>query len=108
MFTSPSRERGLARRMIEALEIQTRDENTLLSTLSGGNQQKVVLGKWLACDPTVLLLDEPTRGVDVGAKEEIYRLMEENAAKANGFSGDRYHFLDQMWTRKLKRLGIRH
>ena len=45
--------------------------------MSGGNQQKVVLGKWLALEPRVLLLDEPTRGVDVGAKQVIYRLMEE-------------------------------
>ena len=44
--------------------------------LSGGNQQKVVLGKWLALQPRVLLLDEPTRGIDVGAKQEIYELME--------------------------------
>ena len=47
--------------------------------LSGGNQQKVVLGKWLALKPRLLLLDEPTRGVDIGAKQEIYRLMEELA-----------------------------
>jgi ribose transport system ATP-binding protein len=49
--------------------------------LSGGNQQKVVLGKWLAMNPKVLLLDEPTRGIDVGAKSEIYGLMEELAGK---------------------------
>mgnify|MGYP006437030721 CR=1 FL=1 len=48
--------------------------------LSGGNQQKVVLGKWLALKPRVLLLDEPTRGIDVGAKREMYRLMEQLAA----------------------------
>jgi len=49
--------------------------------LSGGNQQKVVLGKWLAIQPRVLFLDEPTRGIDVGAKQEIYKLMEELARK---------------------------
>ena len=49
--------------------------------MSGGNQQKVVLGKWLAMEPEVLLLDEPTRGVDVGAKHEIYMLMEQLAEK---------------------------
>jgi ribose transport system ATP-binding protein len=48
--------------------------------LSGGNQQKVVLGKWLAMKPRLLLLDEPTRGIDVGSKQEIYRLMEDLAA----------------------------
>ena len=50
-----------------------------VSSLSGGNQQKVVLGKWLALRPNVLLLDEPTRGIDVGAKQEIYQLMDELA-----------------------------
>jgi ribose transport system ATP-binding protein len=49
--------------------------------LSGGNQQKVVLGKWLAMDPRVLILDEPTRGIDVGAKAEIYRHMADLAAQ---------------------------
>ena len=48
--------------------------------MSGGNQQKVVLGKWLSLQPRVLLLDEPTRGIDVGAKQEIYQLMEQLAA----------------------------
>ena len=47
--------------------------------LSGGNQQKVVLGKWLSMSPKVMILDEPTRGIDVGAKAEIYRLMRELA-----------------------------
>ena len=49
--------------------------------LSGGNQQKVVLGKWLSMNPKVMILDEPTRGIDVGAKAEIYRLMRELAER---------------------------
>jgi ribose transport system ATP-binding protein len=49
--------------------------------LSGGNQQKVVIGKWLAMKPQVLLLDEPTRGIDIGAKQEIYKLMEKLASQ---------------------------
>ena len=63
------------RRTIADLDIRARSPRVLVSTLSGGNQQKVVLGKWLTTDPKVLLLDEPTRGVDVGAKAEIYRLL---------------------------------
>jgi ribose transport system ATP-binding protein len=78
-FTSGVRERKLARELIELLHIQTRDDRTLVGGLSGGNQQKVVLGKWIAREPDILLLDEPTRGVDVGAKEEIYKLMDRNA-----------------------------
>ena len=52
--------------------------------LSGGNQQKVVLSKWLFTDPKVLILDEPTRGIDVGAKFEIYNIMNELAAQGHG------------------------
>ena len=75
-FTNRGREQGLARDLIRRLDVQAPDENTIVGGLSGGNQQKVVLGRWLARDPEVLLLDEPTRGVDIGAKEEIYRLMD--------------------------------
>ena len=66
--------------MIERLAIRTPGPSQIVQYLSGGNQQKVVLGKWLALAPRVLLLDEPTRGIDVGAKQAIYHLMEELAA----------------------------
>ena len=65
--------------MIKKLNIKTPSDMQAVQFLSGGNQQKVVLGKWLALGPRVLLLDEPTRGIDVGAKQEIYHLMEKLA-----------------------------
>jgi ribose transport system ATP-binding protein len=79
-FFSSAKEQLLCEEMIPALRIKTADTELPVRFLSGGNQQKVVLGKWLATRPRVLLLDEPTRGVDIGAKQEIYRLMEELAA----------------------------
>jgi len=66
-------------RMISRLGIRTPSPRQVARFLSGGNQQKVVLGKWLALEPRILLLDEPTRGIDIGAKEEVYHLMEELA-----------------------------
>lgn len=66
-------------RMIRSMQIKTPTQRTQIRTLSGGNQQKVILGRWLLTDPDVLLLDEPTRGIDIGAKYEIYRLMIELA-----------------------------
>lgn len=77
------REAESARRMIDAFSIKTPTDRLEVSGLSGGNQQKVVLGRWFMTDPRVLLLDEPTRGVDVGAKREIYRIMSD-FAKAGG------------------------
>jgi ribose transport system ATP-binding protein len=76
-------ERKAADEQIASLRIKTPDAEALVMNLSGGNQQKVVLGKWLAMSPRVMILDEPTRGVDVGAKAEIYRLMRELAARGN-------------------------
>jgi ribose transport system ATP-binding protein len=66
--------------MTKRLRIKTPTQEQIVQFLSGGNQQKVVLGKWLSMKPDILLLDEPTRGIDVGAKQEIYTLMEELAA----------------------------
>jgi len=62
-------------RYVQDLKTKTASLETLVGTLSGGNQQKVVIGKWLMSDPKILIMDEPTRGIDVGAKYEIYNLM---------------------------------
>ncbi len=70
-----SREREAAALQVEALKVKTPTTETQVMNLSGGNQQKVILGKWLVREPRVLILDEPTRGIDVGAKAEIYRIM---------------------------------
>jgi ABC-type sugar transport system ATPase subunit len=68
-------ERAIAREYVAQLRIRTADIETPVQQLSGGNQQKVVIGRWLVQRPRIWLLDEPTRGVDVGAKTEIFRLM---------------------------------
>jgi ribose transport system ATP-binding protein len=72
---SSRRRRGLAERTIRDLAIKTASIETPVGKLSGGNQQKVVIGRWLQSKPKVLILDEPTRGVDVGARAEIHRLI---------------------------------
>ncbi len=77
----PAQERQLQRKSIEQLRIKTPSAAQAVGLLSGGNQQKVVFGKWLARSPKVLILDEPTRGVDVGAKTEIYTLIDQLAAQ---------------------------
>jgi len=69
------KEQRVAAREMERLNVKAKSQLQRTATLSGGNQQKVVLGKWLAMSPRVLILDEPTRGIDVGAKAEIYRHM---------------------------------
>jgi ribose transport system ATP-binding protein len=80
-FLQRAREAQVSETMIRRLGIKTPHDRQEVRFLSGGNQQKVVLGKWLALRPRVLLLDEPTRGIDVGAKAEIYRIMEELAGQ---------------------------
>ncbi len=75
LFLSDKKLRRDTERMIGEMKIKTPSQKTQIRTLSGGNQQKVIFGRWLLTDPKILLLDEPTRGIDVGAKFEIYRLM---------------------------------
>jgi ribose transport system ATP-binding protein len=74
----------VANQLIERLHIRCQGSQALCGSLSGGNQQKVVLAKWLCRDPAVLILDNPTRGVDAGAKEEIYALVRRLAARGVG------------------------
>ena len=76
-----SAEEAVAEEAVEQLQIKTPHLEQVARFLSGGNQQKIVLGKWLALTPQLLMLDEPTRGIDVGAKREIYRLMEKLAGE---------------------------
>ena len=76
-----ARERALAQRYVEQLRIKTSSVASDVESLSGGNQQKVALARWLAISPKVLILDEPTQGVDVGSKSEIHALMQELAER---------------------------
>jgi ribose transport system ATP-binding protein len=80
-LVNKSRTRTTAQHYVEALSIKTPNLQQQVKNLSGGNQQKVVIGKWLTADTNVLIFDEPTRGIDVGAKSEIYRLLNDLAAQ---------------------------
>lgn len=80
-FVNRLAEARISSEMTRLMRIKAASDQQVVRYLSGGNQQKVVLGKWLAMEPRVLLLDEPTRGIDVGAKEEIYALMHELAGR---------------------------
>ncbi len=81
---SRGREQQVAERFRKAMRIRTPSVFQRVDNLSGGNQQKVVLSKWLFTEPDILILDEPTRGIDVGAKYEIYNIMNELAAQGRG------------------------
>ncbi len=83
-FVDPKRERALADDFLDHLRIKAQRVDQQVHFLSGGNQQKVVLAKWLALKPKILILDEPTRGVDVGAKAEIHALISRFAAEGMG------------------------
>ncbi|KMZ54141.1 sugar ABC transporter ATP-binding protein [Dorea sp. D27] len=83
LFINEKEESSLVKDEIERLRIRLHSPRQLVKSLSGGNQQKVVLSKWMIKNPKLLILDEPTRGIDVGAKSEIYKLMCEYAAKGN-------------------------
>lgn len=75
------REAVLSHDLVKRLQVKAPSPAARVETLSGGNQQKVALGRWLAISPRVMILDEPTQGVDVGAKSEIYRLISDLAAE---------------------------
>jgi ribose transport system ATP-binding protein len=79
-----AREAALADDVVRRLSVRCADIDQVAATLSGGNQQKIVIGKWLATAPRILLLDEPTRGIDVGAKQEIYQLIFDLAEQGLG------------------------
>jgi ABC-type sugar transport system ATPase subunit len=76
-FVDQAEERRRVRRFVDQLQIRTPSLDQVVRNLSGGNQQKVVISKWLMLRPKILIMDEPTRGIDVGAKAEIYALMNE-------------------------------
>ena len=75
LYLDDKKRREATEEQIQAMHIKTPTQETQIRSLSGGNQQKVIIGRWLLTNPEVLLLDEPTRGIDVGAKYEIYQLI---------------------------------
>ncbi|MFZ3589701.1 galactose/methyl galactoside ABC transporter ATP-binding protein MglA [Bacillus sp. DJP31] len=83
-FLSGSKVQTDTQWVIDSMKVKTPSQKTLMGSLSGGNQQKVIIGRWLLTNPEILLLDEPTRGIDVGAKFEIYQLINTLAAEGKG------------------------
>ena len=81
IWVDADKEEEITRQYIEMMDTKTPSQEQLIGNLSGGNQQKVMIGRWLATAPKILILDEPTRGVDVGAKSEIYGIMNELVKK---------------------------
>lgn len=81
IFVDSEKEEDITQKYIDMMETKTPSQEQVVGNLSGGNQQKVIIGRWLATNPDILILDEPTRGVDVGAKAEIYSIMNELVKK---------------------------
>jgi ABC-type sugar transport system ATPase subunit len=82
-FTYAKKERAISLEYVRKLSIAAKGIGQEVATLSGGNQQKVVIGKCLNADPKILIMDEPTRGIDVGAKEEIHAIIRDLARRGN-------------------------
>ena len=80
-FIKHTEEKKKAIKYIDALKIKTPADTTLAENLSGGNQQKIVISKWLGAESEILIFDEPTRGIDVGAKSEIYKMIRNLASQ---------------------------
>jgi ribose transport system ATP-binding protein len=80
-FIRRSIEKGIAARQVSALKVKTPSTRVPVRNLSGGNQQKCIVGRWLEISPRIFIMDEPTRGIDVGAKYEIYTLMKQIAER---------------------------
>ena len=83
-FQSPARLTAQAQLMVERMKIDPPRPRMLIGNLSGGNQQKVIVGRWLAAQPKVLIFDEPTRGIDIGTKSQIYKLIIKLAQEGRG------------------------
>jgi len=79
-----AKEAALVKKMIRDLRIKTPNANFIVVNMSGGNQQKVILARWLSVDTKILIMDEPTRGIDVGSKAEIYQIMDELTKRGVG------------------------
>ena len=83
-----AKEAAQVRKMIEDLRIKTPNASFIVVNMSGGNQQKVILARWLSVDTKILIMDEPTRGIDVGSKSEIYQIMDELTKRGVGIIDD--------------------
>jgi len=88
-FLSRKKEEELTTTYVTSLRIRIATQEQVVNNLSGGNQQKVVIAKWLATLPRILILDEPTRGIDVAAKAEVHRIVSDLAAGASPSSSSR-------------------